>query len=557
VEHPGIDGGRGSRGSGDAADLIIAGAIFTGNVDAPLADAMAIRGSSIVRLGTDADVREVIGPGTDVLRVDGLVVPGFQDAHCHPPQSGRIRLRVNLEDGHDLDEYRRIIASYAKAHPHEPWILGGGWSMDVFPGGTPRKEALDAMVPDRPVFLMNRDVHGAWVNTRALEVAGITRDTPDPWDGMIERDPITREPTGTLHEGAAYSFTRHLPPVGQDEWEAAILEAQAYLHSFGITGWQDAWVLPETLRAYRSLAERGALTARVVASLWWDRHRGPEQVADFVDQREWGSHGPLRAISVKIMADGVPENHTAAMLEPYFDADGRPTDNSGMSFLEREALLEAVELLDRERFQVHVHAIGDRAVRDALDAVESAQRANGRRDARHHIAHLQVIHPDDVPRFAQLGVIANVQPLWACSEPQMDELTIPFLGPERASWQYRFGDLDRSGATLAFGSDWAVSSPNPLLEMEVAVTRVDPGERTNEPFLPGQRIDLETAVTAFTMGSVTVNQNEGIVGSIEVGKEADLVVLDRDIFDRATGPIGDARVEMTMVGGRVVYERPR
>jgi predicted amidohydrolase YtcJ len=542
----------------NGADLIVAGTIFTGDRNAPWAKAVAIRGSQVVRVGDDADVQELKGSRTRVLTAPGgVVIPGLQDAHCHPPQSGLTRLRVNLEDAHDVAAYQRIISSYANAHPDEPWILGGGWSMDVFPGGTPRKEDLDAVVPDRPVFLMNRDVHGAWVNSRALESEGFSRDTVDPWDGRIERDPRSGEPSGTLHEGAAYSFAKHLPPTTEAEWEAATLEAQSYLHSFGITGWQDAWVTPDTLRAYRALMERDALTARVVASLWWDRHGGIEQVATMVDQREWGSVGHLHANSVKIMADGVPENHTAAMLKPYLDADGRPTENVGMSFVDREALMEVVRLLDEEQFQVHIHAIGDRAIRDALDAFEAARRVNGPRDARHHIAHLQVIHPDDVPRFARLEVIANAQPLWACSEPQMEELTIPFLGPERASWQYRFGDLVRSGARLAFGSDWAVTTPNALLEMEVAVTRVDPEERGNEPFLPDQRLDLMTAVEAFTMGSAMVNQNEHETGSIEVGKDADLVILDRSIFDPDVGPIGDAIVELTMVRGQVVYERSR
>jgi len=462
---------------------------------------------------------------------------------------------VNLEEAQDLRGYGEIISAYARAHPAERWIIGGGWSMNSFPGGNPRKEELDAIVPDRPVFLVNRDMHGAWLNSLALQVAGITRDTPDPWDGRIERDPATGEPSGTLHEGAAYSFVHHLPPVRQEEWEEAIREAQGHLHSLGITSWQDAWVTPETLRAYRTLAERRELTGRVVASLWWDRHRGQEQLDELLAEREWGTFGRLRATTVKIMVDGVPENCTAAMLEPYLDALGRWTRNSGTSFVEREALLSAVERLDHARFQVHFHAIGDRAIRDALDAIERAQRSNGRRDARHHIAHLQVIHPDDVPRFRQLGVIANVQPLWACMEPQMEKLTLPFIGPERASWQYRFGDLHRSGATVAFGSDWAVSTANPLLEMEVAVTRVDPEARENEPLLPEQRLDLPTAIAAFTMGSASVNTNELETGSIEVGKLADLVVIDRNLFAEDAGPIGEAQVEMTLVGGRLVHQR--
>ena len=539
------------------ADLILTGGtVGPGGRAPPGANAVAILGGRIVFVGREEDVKELRGPRTEVISLPGrAILPGIQGAHCHPPQSGRLRLRVNLEDAHDLNGYRRIISDYAAAHPEQLWILGGGWSMDVFPGGTPRKEDLDALVPDRPVFLMNRDMHGAWVNGRALEMAGITLETPDPWDGRIERDPSTGEPSGTLHEGAAYSFTQHLPPVSQEEWEDAILEAQAYLHSFGIVGWQDAWVLPETLRAYRSLAEAGALTGRVVAALWWDRHRQEDQIPELQEQREWGTMGNLRATTVKLMADGVPENHTAAMLDPYFDHHGELTDNTGISFVERQALVSAVELLDREEFQVHIHAIGDRAIRDALDAIEAAQLANGRLDARHHIAHLQVIHPDDVPRFAQLGVIANVQPLWACMEPQMEELTIPFLGPERSSRQYPFGDLDRSGATIAFGSDWAVSSPDPFLEMEVAVTRIDPEARDNEPFLPEQRLDLHAALNAFTIGSALVNGNEARTGSIEVGKDADLIVVDRDPFAKEAGPIGDTIVELAMVAGNVVFAR--
>jgi predicted amidohydrolase YtcJ len=539
------------------ADIILTGAtVGPGGSARPGANTVAIVRGRIVFVGREEDVKELRGPRTEVISLPGrTILPGIQDAHCHPPQSGRLRLRVNLEDAHDLNGYRRIIHDYAAAHPEQLWILGGGWSMDVFPGGAPRKEDLDALVPDRPVFLMNRDMHGAWVNGRALEVAQITLETPDPWDGRIERDPSTGEPSGTLHEGAAYSFTQHLPPVSQEEWEDAILEAQAYLHSFGIVGWQDAWVLPETLRAYRSLAEEGALTARVVAALWWDRYRQEDQIPELQEQREWGTMGNLRATTVKIMADGVPENHTAAMLEPYFGRRGELTDNTGISFIERQALVSAVKLLDREEFQVHIHAIGDRAIRDALDAIEAAQLANGRRDARHHIAHLQVIHPDDIPRFAQLGVIANVQPLWACMEPQMEELTIPVLGPERSSRQYPFGDLDRSGATIAFGSDWAVSSPDPFLEMEVAVTRIDPEARDNEPFLPEQRLDLQAALNAFTIGSALVNGNETRTGSIEVGKDANLIVVDRDPFAKDAGPIGDIVVELSMVAGNVVFAR--
>jgi predicted amidohydrolase YtcJ len=253
----------------------------------------------------------------------------------------------------------------------------------------------------------------------------------------------------------------------------------------------------------------------------------------------------------------VAENFTAGMLEPYLDADGRSGENRGLSFIDPEELKAVVTRIDREGFQVHVHTIGDRAVREALDAVEAAIRANGRRDARHHLAHLQVIHPDDLLRFASLGVTATVQTFWACHEPQMDELTIPFLGPKRSARQYPFAGLVRAGASLACGSDWAVTTPDPFLQMEVAVTRIDPAHRGGDPFLPDERIPLERAIEAFTMGSARVNLQERETGSIEPGKLADLAVVDRDVFAPEAGPLGDARVLLTMVGGTVVHDALR
>jgi predicted amidohydrolase YtcJ len=274
--------------------------------------------------------------------------------------------------------------------------------------------------------------------------------------------------------------------------------------------------------------------------------------------------GRFRATTVKIMQDGVIEDFTAGVLEPYLGPDGTPTSNRGMSFVDPQLLKASVTRLDAEGFQVHIHAIGERAVREALDALEAARAANGANDHRHHIAHLQVVHPDDIPRFGQLGVVANAQPLWATLEGQMVNLTIPFLGPERSGWQYPFATLVRSGARLAFGSDWSVSSPNPMWEMGIAVHRKEPrryvdmvGERaTNEVFLPDERIDLATAIHAFTMGSAYVNHLDDVTGSIEVGKEADLVVVDRNLFDLSLDELADAKVQLTMVAGAPVFVDP-
>lgn len=547
------------------AELAVLGAaVWTLDPVRPLADAVVIGGGRILFVGSEREARELIGPRTRTLALGGgMVLPGFQDAHVHPDHGGLDRMRCDLHDAGGVEEYVARIRAYASANPGTPWILGGGWAMDSFERGTPHHSVLDGAVPDRPAFLKNRDGHGAWVNARALEVAGITRSTPDPTDGRIERDDAG-EPFGTLHEGAMALVERLVPPPSAADLEAALLAAQAYLHSLGVTAWQDAHVGPETLEAYLRLDGDGRLTARVVGALWWDRSRGEEQIAELRTFRDRAtSHARrFRATAVKIMQDGVVENFTAAMLDPYLDRAGRATSNRGLSFVEPGLLMRAVAGLDRDGFQVHVHAIGDRAVREALDAFERARASNGPRDARHHIAHIQVVHPEDVPRFAELGVVANAQPYWACSDGQMRNLTIPFLGPERTSWQYPFAGLLAAGATLAFGSDWPVSTPDPLKEIQVAVTRAEPahleaaGGPETEAFLPGQRVDLAAALRAFTLGSAFVNHLDADTGSVAPGKLADLVVLDRNLFDAAPGEIGRARVLLTLVEGSPVHAAP-
>ncbi len=534
--------------------------------DAGPVTAIAITDDRITALGDTAGLLKTTGPRTRVIRAPGgVVLPGFQDAHVHAPFAGRNRLRVWLNGLAGLPDYLAAISAYATAHPEEPWILGGGWSMSAFPGGQPHRAQLDAVVPDRPVFLFNEDVHGAWLNSRALELAGITRDTPDPSDGRIERDEAG-DPTGCLQEGAAYRVNETVvPAVGHAEWRDAILEAQAYLHSLGITGWQDAWVTPATQAAYRSLADDGRLTARVVGALWWDRHRGLDQLDDLRARRERdlgagadsGVPG-FHPTTVKIMVDGVLENFTGALLEPYCDGCGGHTDNSGLTFLDPEVLSAAVTALDADGFSVHAHAIGDRAVRMTLDAVAAARAVNPTRDLRHHLAHVQVVDPSDIPRFAQLGVVANCQAYWAMPDAAMEELTIPFLGADRAARQYPFASLHASGARLAMGSDWAVSTANPLEQLEVAVTRA---ERGGPSFLPQERLSPGVALNAFTRGSAFVNHDDD-AGVLAVGRRADLAVLDVDVFapgyaTATHAPLADASVVLTVAAGRVVHDRAR
>jgi predicted amidohydrolase YtcJ len=544
----------------NAADILfVNGAVRTMEPARRVASAVAVRDGRIAAVGLDRDLRALVGPSTRVLDLEGrTLLPGFQDAHVHPPLGGWAILTCDLHDvAWEREAYLARIREYATANPDEPWIVGGGWGMPAFPGGTPSRHDLDAAVPGRPVFLENRDGHGAWVSSRALEMAGVTAATSDPVDGRIERE-TDGSPQGTLHEGAADLVRRLVPPFTAARWEEALLAAQAYLHGFGITAITDAWVTPEHLPAYRALAARGELTLRTSLSLWWDRRGGLEQLAWFEEARRTAAVGRLRASTVKLMLDGVLENFTGALLEPYLDAAGRPTGNSGIDFIEPARLArEIAPALDAAGFQLHFHAIGDRAVRSALDAVEAVARVNGPRDRRPHVAHIQVVHPSDIPRFAALGVGANMQPLWAVFEAQMRDLTIPFLGPERSARQYPFRSLERAGARLVGGSDWSVSTPNVLHEVEVAVNRVAPASRGVEPpFLPDERLDLASALGAFTIGAAWANGLEGETGTLERGKLADLVMLDRDVFDRDAGEIGDARVLLTLSEGVAVHADP-
>ena len=539
-----------------AADLVLTGGpVVTMDAVRRTAEAVAVRDGRIVAVGRAADVARLVGPSTRRIDLAGrTLLPGFQDAHVHPVKGGIGMLQCAL---HDVPRtpvaYVDAIRTYATAHPTDPWIVGGGWHMPAFPGGTPTRSALDEAVPDRPAFLTNRDVHGAWVNSRALEIAGIDRETADPPDGRIERD-ADGEPSGTLHEGAMDLVERHVPEPTVEDLARGLLLAQAYLQGLGITAWQDAWVTPPDLAAYRLIAERDGLTSRAIACLWWDRARGDAQVDDLAEMRRIGTLGRLRAGTVKIMLDGVVENFTAATLVDYLGPDGLPTGNRGISFMEPHELKRHVTRLDALGFQVHFHALGDRAVREALDAIEAARIANGPSDGRHHLAHLQIVDPADVARFRPLGAVATMQPYWACGDDQMVELTIPFLRPDRAALQYPFRSLHRAGAMLAGGSDWTVSTPNVLQEVEVAVDRVSVKHRAAAPFLPGEALDLPDALAAFTIGSAYVNHLDEASGSIEVGKDADLVVLDRDVFDRGAGPIGDARVILTLIAGTAVHE---
>lgn len=538
---------------GSPADLVLkSGSVYTVDGARTWAQAVAIRAGQIVHVGTDREMTRYITPRTRIIDLKGkMVLPAFQDVHIHPITAGLQANSCTLEGLKTVTEYVTAIKRCADARPSEPWITGGGWLMSVFgPGGEARRELIDAVVPDRPVLLASADGHTYWANTKALHLAGITNQTPDPPDGRIDRDRTTGAAIGSLQEGAGDLVDKVVPPATAVRREAALRYAVKLLNGYGITAIQDAAVYEDDLNAYRALEHRGELTLRVIAAIWWERALGLEQIEKIKRLRAEYASERIDPGTVKIMLDGVMENYTAVMLRPYLKVPGNVR---GIPMVKPQVLKDAVTRLDAAGFQVHFHAIGDGAVREALDAIEQARRVNGDLGHRDHIAHLELIDSADVPRFRELGVIANFQPLWAFADEYITNLTIPFLGPERSSRLYQINSLYRSGAVVAFGSDWPVSSANPLEEIQVAVTRMGPAGETHTPFLPEERINLPEALAAFTINAAYTNRLERTTGSLEAGKSADLIVLDRNLFAIPPTEIAKAHVLVTLLAGRAVH----
>ena len=433
--HEGKESGEAKKSA--VADLALRnGAIYTVDGARSWAETVAIDDGRIVYVGNDAGAKDYIGPQTEVIDLKGrMVVPGMQDVHIHPISGGIEANGCDLNAATTVEEYIAIIKKYADEHPNDPWIKGGGWSMASFgPGALARKELIDAIVPDRPVILWSRDGHTSWVNSRALEVAGITKDTPDPVDGRIDRDPKTGEPSGSLQEGASGLVADKSPPNTDQVRDDGLRYAIKMLNGYGITGIQDASVDEDDLKTYRRLDDAGELSLHVVGSIWWERDQGLEQIENIKRLRSDYTKGRIDAGTVKIMQDGVMENYTAVVLEPY-KLKGKK-DVRGIPMVEPELLKKVVTQLDADGFQVHFHAIGDGAVRQALDAIEAARTANGQLGHRHHISHIQLIHPADQPRFRQLNVVANFQPLWAYADDYITDLTLPFISKETAAYMY-------------------------------------------------------------------------------------------------------------------------
>ncbi|MDX3612454.1 amidohydrolase [Streptomyces europaeiscabiei] len=535
-------------------DIILTGGRVFGS-DA--ADTIALRGDRVLAVGSAREVWADVGHDAEVIGTHGrLVMPGFQDAHVHPLAAGLLESWCDLRAAVDAVDALERIQAYARQHTDLGWIVGGGANSAFFSGSTPAVDLLDKVVRDRPVYLLGSDLHDAWVNSTALTRAGIGTHTPDPPFGTIVRDHRGR-PTGLLHEAAAALVGRHIPVPDRAALENALLTAQSILHRHGLTAWQDALVgpylgLPDPLPAYVALAGRGELTGAVSLALWWDPGRGLEQVDELCARREQARAVGLPADHVKIMQDGICENGWAALLSPYLDRSVTPPGK-----LHPAQLREAVSALVRADFSVHFHAVGDRAVRECLDAVQAAGRSFER---RHHIAHVQLVADADLPRFAELDVTANVQPLWAAEIPHMRETYEPMLGTHRVDSQYQFASLARAGTRLAAGSDWPVSSPNPLWGAYVAVTRLPalasapwlgPGY-SPDPLNPDERIGMPDILRAFTTGTGHLHQHPA---TLTPGAPADVVVLDLDVLREGPDALCEAQVDLTIAAGQCVYDR--
>ena len=539
------------RRSPQGAPLVLRnGQIYTVDAARTWAEAIVVENGKIIFVGANKEANRFIGAATQVVDLRGrFVLPGFHDSHVHPIESSIELSQCNLSEATTADEVIKKVGVYAAANPGEKWVRGSGWQLFIFADANPHKRMLDEVCPDRPVYLTAADGHSAWVNSRALQVAGITRSTVDPPNGRIERDPKTGEPTGTLRESAADLVRKHLPKYSDKDYLEGLRSGLKMANSLGITSFQDASANEAELKAYWELDRRGELTARVRASMYVDPGNGLAQIAQLKVRRERYRGRNLNANTVKIFADGVIEPQTAALLEPYVGS----VDNRGKANWEPAALTEMIRTLDREGFQIHVHAIGDRAVRMTLDAFETARAVNGSRDSRHHIAHLELIDPADIPRFRKLNVIANFQPLWAYADPYITKLTEPVLGPQRSRWLYPIASLGKSGAVLVFGSDWSVSSMNPLEAIQVAVTRRGLSEGEGKAWIEQEVVDLSLMIAGYTVNGAFVNFQEKETGSIEVGKSADLVVLDRNLFEAQTSEIHKVKVLWTILKGKEIY----
>ena len=538
------------------ADTILTNArIYTVDKAQPWAESVAIKDGKIVAVGTRAKVEKLKGKATRIVDLGGrLVLPAFGDAHAHPLFGGLGRTRCPLHDGRSIEDYQRMIAKCVADTPGNGTVFGVGWEDSLFPpNGVPDKKYLDAVSTTRPLIFDSIGGHTYWVNSKALELAGITKDTPDPANGSIDRDPETGEPIGALQETAQGLVGKLVPPPTDAEIQNSVKYVAEHFNSLGIVSWNDAGVEYDDqggsrmVDAYKAVKDAGDLTAHVTVSLKWQNERGMEQFPGLVKAAERANALGIPTHTVKFYVDGVIPQRTAYMLAPYEGSTER-----GKPHIDPAMLTEAVVETDRRGMHAFLHAIGDGAVRISLDAIEAARKANGVKPTHHMVTHLNVIDPADQPRFGALNTYAQFQPTWSSWYPYM-ELTEQAIGKERMKSIYPAGSIVRSGGKLAYGADWPVATANPLEGLEVAITRRTAGDPQARPLLADEGVTLETAIESHTLNAALVNGLDKVTGSIVTGKSADLVVLDKDLFKLSPYEITKAKVLVTVFQGKAVY----
>ena len=534
-------------------DLILVNAdIRTMDPLKPRVEALAAHKSRVVALGSTADIKALAGKGTRTVDAGGrLVLPGFQDTHIHMQDSGtRHALDVDLAGVRKIPALQKALAEFAVAHPDRDWVKGHGWYSGIFGEHNLTREVLDAAVPDRPVLLYSSDYHSAAMNSKACERIGLDKGAADPENGRFARDK-SGVPTGMLHELAIEWARSRMPETPDTDWEAGVRFGQALCNRNGFTGVLDALVTDRHLRVYRAVEKSTGLTVRVASTALVEPSDTVDGALTRIEgfRRDFASP-MLKVHSAKFFLDGVLENRTAAMLEDYHDAEG---GNAPVMFGENH-LRELFVAFDAARFQIHCHVIGDKAVRVSLDALEAARDVNGAWPGLHQLAHVQCVDPEDIPRFAKLGIMPNIQPLWARNEPSVTDVAIPIAGPRMARWIYPFRSLIDAGATCALSSDWGVSTLNPFHIMQTAITRQPPGKGKDVPaFLPEERLTLDECIKGYTVNAAAAAWRTADTGSLELGKFADLIILDRDLFAIDSYEIADTQVMLTLLGGREVH----
>ena len=535
------------------ANLVLKNAsIYTVDKERSWAQAVAIADGKIVFVGADADVQPHIGPDTAVMDLDGkMVLPGFVDAHAHPSHTMDFVGNISLYGLDSLEAYQAAIVDFVEKHADREFFRGSGWADSLFPGLGPSKEILDALLPDRPIALVSYDGHSLWVNSVTLERAGITKDTPDPAGGRIERDPKTGEPTGTLREIAMKLVDTVIPDYSLEERKSGLLAYQDMATRAGITLTHDAMLDAGSIAAFNALAEEGKLKMRFRGSITMDPDKDIDpQIETVLVERAKNTHSYFQTPAAKIFVDGVVEGGTAYLLEPYAH---RP-DFRGEPIWNPETLNYTSVALDKEQVQIHVHVIGDAAAHITLDALEQARVLNGARDSRHFLTHLQLVEPDDIQRFKQLDVVGVPQPFWFKIDEYYSELALPYLGKERADLQYPMKSFIDAGVVMASASDFPVTIPfDPVIAIQLGMTRSSIRKPSSEVLWPEESVGLEDMIQSFTYNGAYANFLENETGSIEVGKQADIIVLDQNLFEIPVNAISQTKVLLTLIDGKEVY----